>query len=214
MRREDIKAIFAEATDEQLQKIMSLHGADVEKYKSKVTALETQAAENKTAFDKLNTEFEQLKASKASAEDFKTKFEQLQADIAEKEKNAREEKQKAEREANILNRYNAAAVSKDGKPLEWTHDAIKADYLQKFTDAIADKANEGKSDADIFYALTKDDATAFKVPGAQTVYAGAGGTGSRGTLTKADFSKMGYKERVKLYNENQSLYETLNGGNE
>ena len=87
MRREDIKAIFAEATDEQLQKIMSLHGADVEKYKSKVTALETQAAENKTAFDKLNTEFEQLKASKASAEDFKTKFEQLQADIAEKEKN-------------------------------------------------------------------------------------------------------------------------------
>ena len=34
------------------------------------------------------------------------------------------------------------------------------------------------------------------------------------SILSADFSKMGYKERVKLYNENQSLYETLNGGNE
>lgn len=203
MKREDIKAIFAEATDEQLQKIMSLHGADIEKYKSKAAALETQVTDGKTAFDNLNTEFEQLKASNASAEDYKAKFEQLQTDIAEKEKAAKEEKQKAEREMNILNRYNAVAVGKDGKPLEWTHDAIKADYLHKFTDAIADKANEGKSDADIFHELTKDDGAAFKVPTPQAVYGGTGSIG--GTLTKTDFSKMGYKERVKLYNENQSL---------
>lgn len=212
MKRDEIKAIFAEATDEQLQKIMDLNGSDIEKYKSKVTALETQVSENKTAFDKLNSELEQLKANNASAEDYKSKFEQLQADIAEKEKAAKEEKQKAEREENILNRYNAVAVGKDGKPLEWSHEAIKADYLHKFTEALNDSANEGKSDADIFYALTKDDGAAFKVPTAQTIYSGAGGTG--GTLTKKDFSKMGYKERVKLYNENQSLYETLNGGNE
>ena len=76
MKREDVKAIFAEATDEQLNKIMGLHGADVEKYKGKVTALEAENAEKKTAFDSLNAEFEKLKASNASAEDYNAKFEQ------------------------------------------------------------------------------------------------------------------------------------------
>ena len=50
----------------------------------------------------------------------------------------------------------------DGKPLEWSHEAIKTAYLQKFTDALSNEANVGKSDADIFHALTKDDAAAFK----------------------------------------------------
>lgn len=43
----------------------------------------------------------------------------------------------------------------------FTHDAIRADYRRKFETALSDKENEGKSDADIFHTLTKDDATAF-----------------------------------------------------
>ena len=58
MRREEIKSIFADATDEQLKAVMDLNGADVEKAKSKVTALETELKEKKADFDKLNTEFE------------------------------------------------------------------------------------------------------------------------------------------------------------
>lgn len=173
MKREDIKAIFAEATDEQLKKIMDLNGSDVEREKGKLSALEKELEDKKAAFDTLNGEFETLKASNASAEDYKAKFDKLQEDIAAKEKEEKEAKEKAEREENILNRYNAVAVDKDGKPLEWTHEAIKADYLHKFSEALNDKANEGKSDADIFNALTKEDGTAFKVPGAQTVFGGA-----------------------------------------
>ena len=173
MKREDIKAIFAEATDEQLKKIMDLNGSDVEREKGKLSALEKELEDKKAVFDTLNGEFETLKASNASAEDYKAKFDKLQEDIATKEKEEKEAKEKAEREENILNRYNAVAVDKDGKPLEWTHEAIKADYLHKFSEALNDKANEGKSDADIFSALTKEDSTAFKVPGAQTVFGGA-----------------------------------------
>ena len=173
MKREDIKAIFAEATDEQLKKIMDLNGSDVEREKGKLSALEKELEDKKAAFDTLNGEFETLKANNASAEDYKAKFEKLQEDIAAKEKKEKEAKEKAERDENILNRYNAVAVDKDGKPLEWTHEAIKADYLNKFSEALNDKANEGKSDADIFSALTKEDGAAFKVPGAQTVFGGA-----------------------------------------
>lgn len=173
MKREDIKAIFTEATDEQLKKIMDLNGSDVEREKGKLSALEKELEDKKAAFDTLNGEFETLKASNASAEDYKAKFDKLQEDIAAKEKEEKEAKEKAEREENILNRYNAVAVDKDGKPLEWTHEAIKADYLHKFSEALNDKANEGKSDADIFSALTKEDGAAFKVPGAQMVFGGA-----------------------------------------
>ncbi len=173
MKREDLKAIFAEATDKQLKKIMDLNGSDVEREKGKLSALEKELEDKKAAFDTLNGEFETLKASNASAEDYKAKFDKLQEDIAAKEKEEKEAKEKAEREENILNRYNAVAVDKDGKPLEWTHEAIKADYLHKFSEALNDKANEGKSDADIFSALTKEDGAAFKVPGAQMVFGGA-----------------------------------------
>lgn len=214
MKREDIKAIFAEATDEQLNKIMGLHGSSLEKVKTKVTALETELADKKAAFDTLSAEFKTLQTNHASAEDYKAKLEQLQNEVAEKEKNAKEEQHKKEREANILSRYNAAAVGKDGKPLEWSHDAIREDYLRKFTDALSDASNAGKSDADIFHALTKDDGAAFKVPGAQAVFNGAGNSGGGRTVTKEAFAQMGYKDRVKLYNENRQLYENLNGGND
>ena len=71
MKREEIKAIFADATDEQLKSVMDLNGADVEKAKSKVTALETELKEKKSDFDKLNSEFEALKTANASGEDWK-----------------------------------------------------------------------------------------------------------------------------------------------
>ena len=45
---------------------------------------------------------------------------------------------------------------------KFSHDAIRADYRRKFENALAEKENEGKSDADILHALTKDDAAAFK----------------------------------------------------
>lgn len=48
MKRDEIKAIFAEATDEQLDKVMSMNGSDIEKYKGKATALEAELSEKKT----------------------------------------------------------------------------------------------------------------------------------------------------------------------
>ena len=80
MKREEIKAIFPDATDEQLDKIMSMHGADVEKYKGKVTALEADVKTQKEAVGKLTTDFEALKASGASDAEYKAKYEALVAE--------------------------------------------------------------------------------------------------------------------------------------
>lgn len=156
MKREEIKSIFADATDEQLNAIMDLNGADVEKAKSKVTALEAELNEKKADFEKLNTEFEALKTSNASAEDWKAKFEALQAENVAKEKQAEADRILKEKQDNIESRFSAVMGDK-----KFNHEAIKADYLKRFGDAIESKEFEGKSDADIFHSLTKDDAAAF-----------------------------------------------------
>ena len=164
----DQKADFDKAMIENYKTV-----AEVQKISDKLTKTEGELKTTKDNLSNITDELQTLKDGNANSEDWKKKFDDLSKDIAAKEKEEKEAKEKAEREENILNRYNAVAVDKDGKPLEWTHEAIKADYLHKFSEALNDKANEGKSDADIFNALTKEDGAAFKVPGAQTVFGGA-----------------------------------------
>ena len=179
MKREEIKAIFPDATDEQLSKILDINGADVEKVKAKVTALEADIKDKKDAFDKLNTEFELLKSSNAGAEEYKSKYEALVAENAAKEKQAEADRILAEKNENIKNRFSAVLGDK-----KFNHEAIKAEYLKKFTEALDLKENQGRSDAEIFHELTKDDASAFT--GVTTVRL-AGGTqrGTNGKYTTA-----------------------------
>ena len=101
MKREEIKAIFADATDEQLKAVMDLNGADVEKAKAKATAFENELKEKKAEFDKLNSEFEALKTSNASGEDWKAKFEALQDENVAKEMQAEADRIMAEKHAVI-----------------------------------------------------------------------------------------------------------------
>ena len=155
MKREELKAI-AELTDEQLDKIMAINGADVEKVKAKVTALEADLKQAKETIDKTNTEFEALKSSNAGAEEYKTKYEALVAENEAKAKQAEAERILREKTENINNRFNT--VLKDKK---FSHDAIREAYLKKFSDALENKDFEGQSDEQIIHTLTKDDATAF-----------------------------------------------------
>lgn len=156
MKREEIKTIFPEATDEQLKAVMDLNGADVEKVKGKVTALEAEIKEKKEALDNLSTEFNALKESNATAEDYKAKFEALQNENAEKEKKAEADRVAKEKAERIASRFNTVVGEK-----KFSHDAIKEAYLKKFTEALESKDFEGKSDNDILHELTKDDSAAF-----------------------------------------------------
>ena len=204
MKREEIKSIFADATDEQLKSVMDLNGADVEKAKSKVTALETELKEKKADFDKLNTEFETLKTANASGEDWKAKFEALQAENVAKEKQAEADRILAEKTESINKRFEAVLGDK-----KFNHDAIREAYLKKIGDALESKEYEGQSDSDILPALTNDDKNAFEGVTAVKLAGGTpSGVGGK-SVTREDFSKMSYKERLQIYNENQALYNEL-----
>lgn len=194
MKREELKQI-AELTDEQLDKIMAINGADVEKVKAKVTALEADLKEAKEAADKINTEFEALKSSNAWAEEYKTKYEALVAENEAKAKKAEAERVAREKAEGLDKRFDAVVGEK-----KFSHDAIRAEYRRRFENALSDKENEGKSDADIFHALTKDDATAFVGVSAIRL---AGGTphssGSNGNGSRA--AELARKYHTNLYGE-------------
>lgn len=122
--------------------------------------------EKKADFEKLNTEFEALKTANASGEEWKTKYEAIVAENEAKAKQAEADRILAEKNADTEKRFNECVGDK-----KFSHDAIKASYLKKFSDALDSEEYKGKGDAEIFHALTKDDATAFtgvqavKLPG-------------------------------------------------
>lgn len=181
MKREEIKSIFPDATDEQLKSVMDLNGADIEKAKAKATALETELKESKEGFEKLNAEFETLKTSNADGEEWRAKFEALQADNEAKARQAEAERILKEKTESIHNRFNAAVGEK-----KFLHEAIREDYLNKFGEALENAEYQGKSDVEIFHELTKDDGKAFQ---GATVIKLAGGRptgGNGGKYTSRD----------------------------
>ena len=162
MRREEIKTIFADATDEQLKAVMDLNGADVEKVKSKVTALETELKEKKADFEKLNTEFEALKTANASGEDWKAKFEALQAENVAKEKQALAEKAEKEKEENNRLLFQKAVEAYGKKSDDWNGKFTEEGYYNEFIKALELEENTGRAHKDILHDLVKNDGTAFK----------------------------------------------------
>ena len=157
MKREELKQIAPELTDEQVDKIMAVNGADVEKGKAKVTALEAELKTAKETIDKTSAEFEALKSTNASAEEYKSKYEALVAENEAKAKQAEADRIAKEKAEGLDRRFETVVGDK-----KFSHEAIRADYRRRFENALADKENEGKSDADIFFDLHKDDKNAFE----------------------------------------------------
>ena len=190
MKREEIKAIFADATDEQLKAVMDLNGADVEKAKSKVTALEAELKESKEDKDKLISELDELKATNASGEEWKSKYEALQADIDAKEAQAKADKILAEKTEAINKRFEAVVGDK-----KFSHDAVRESYLKKFGDAIDLEENKSRADVDIFHELTKDDAhcfegvTAVKLQGGNPTRTGTAYSSAKDIMNNSDMTR-------------------------
>lgn len=141
---------------EVAEKIFAERSKEIEADKAKREKLETELKEKKESLDNLSKEFEDLKSSNASAEEYKTKYEALVADNEAKAKQAEADRILAEKNADIEKRFAQCVGDK-----KFSHDAIKADYLKKFAEALESEEYKGKGDVDIFHALTKDDAAAF-----------------------------------------------------
>ena len=178
---------------EVAEKIFAERSKEIEADKAKREKLETELKESKESLDNLSKEFEDLKANNASAEEYKSKYEAIIAENEAKAKQAEADRILAEKNADIEKRFAECVGDK-----KFSHDAIKADYLKKFADALESEEYKGKGDVDIFHALTKDDATAFT--GVTAVKLAGGTPQGNGTKYTSKADIMAIKDRTERRN--------------
>ena len=147
MKREDISKIFEGATDAQISALLDINSRDIGKAKADGEKLQTELTAAQDALKKANDTITQLEAHKGDVEKLQSeidRYRQADADRAEAER-------QAAARAELEERFNA--VTGDRK---FIHEFVRKGVMEDFGKALADKANRGKSDAEVFSALTKD----------------------------------------------------------
>ena len=145
MTRDDIKKHFPEATDEQINELLNINSRDIGKHKK---AAEDSAAELKTARDTIENLEKNAKDADAlqkTIDDYKAADEKRQAD-------AKAAAERAERMSRFEKAHGEA-----GKDRKWLNDFTRDGIFSQFEKALADDANKGKSDIDIYKSLVNDE---------------------------------------------------------
>ena len=150
-------------------------------------------------------QIEDLKASAGASDDLKKQIEKLQAD----NKAAVEAKDAEIKSIKINNAVNTALLSAGAKNIKAVMALVDMDKV-KLSDkgdiSGIDEQIEALKGSDDSKFLFKEDKPSTTIKGAKPV---SGNTGGAGAITKEQFTKMGYKERVELYNTNKELYDEL-----
>lgn len=151
MKREDIKKIFPDATEEQLKGLLDINTADIGKAKGELEAVKADLENANGTLREYETTIADMKKSAEGNEDFKKKFEELEQRIAD-EKAAAERKAKEEaEEAEYSNRFKTVVGEQ-----KWRDALTEKAVYAEFKTALQDEANKGKGDKDILAALTQD----------------------------------------------------------
>ncbi len=152
MTRDDLRGIIEGITDDQLKRILDIHSADIGKVKGDADTLKTELENAKTKIGEYETEIGNLKKSLGDAEALQKKIDDLQADI-----DARKQADEAAAAENALkSRFDTACGE-----AKFLNDFTRAGLYDEFKTALSDEANAGKSDKDIYEAITKEKENIF-----------------------------------------------------
>lgn len=198
MKKEDLLA--QGLTEEQVSYVMAENGRDIEKVKTKLTAAETARDEYKEQLETANTTIQSYKdmdieGIKQSASDWEKKYND--------DLKAMQDKLEGQAYDFALKEYVSG--------YQFTSDLVKEAVITQLK-AQGFKLNDGKFlGADDFMKQLKEaNPSAFAdadikqpkitLPGTNTPPIG---------VTKEDFKKMTYAERMKIFTENRELYNEL-----
>lgn len=188
LSKEEIKSIIAkhgEYIKTETEKVEKQYKEEISEYKSTIDDLKEQI-KNAPKSDEL----ESLKGRIAD-------YEQKEAD--------RIAKQKAKEEDDILTK-NIVEVIGDKK---FVNDYTKNSIINEVKTALKDNANLGKSAKDLFEQITNGKDGIFANPN-QVIDMPSIDENTETTISKEDFNKMGYKERLELKSSNPELFKKYN----
>ena len=188
LSKEEIKSIIAkhgEYIKTETEKVEKQYKEEISEYKNTIDDLKEQI-KNAPKSDEL----ESLKGKIAD-------YEQKEAD--------RVAKQKAKEEDDILTK-NIVEVIGDKK---FVNDYTKNSIINEVKTALKDNANLGKSAKDLFEQITNGKDGIFANPN-QVIDMPSIDENTQTTISKEDFNKMGYKERLELKSSNPELFKKYN----
>lgn len=151
MKREDIKKIFPDATEEQLKGLLDTNTANIGKAKGEFEAVKTELEKANGTLKEYETTIAELKKSAEGNEDFKKKFEELEQRIADEKAEAEKKAKEEAEEAEYSNRFKTVVGEQ-----KWRDALTEKAVYAEFKTALQDEANKGKGDKDILAALTQD----------------------------------------------------------
>ena len=185
---------------EEIKSILAKHGDYIKIETEKVdNKYKDQLEDNKTTISELKAQIE--KAPKTD------EMENLKNKIAEYEQNEadRTAKQKAKEEDDILTN-NISQVFGDKK---FVNDFTKNAIMNEIKTALKDSNNMGKSAKDLFEEITNGKEGIFINPN-QIVDMPSIDENVENVVSKDDFEKMGYKQRLELKETNPELFNKYN----
>lgn len=185
---------------EEIKSIIAKHGEYIKTETEKVEKqYKDEINEYKTTIDDLK---EQIKNAPKSDE-----LESLKGKIADYEQKEADRiaKQKAKEEDDILTK-NIVEVIGDKK---FVNDYTKNSIINEVKTALKDNANLGKSAKDLFEQITNGKDGIFANPN-QVIDMPSIDENTETTISKEDFNKMGYKERLELKSSNPELFKKYN----
>ena len=204
MKKEELLKKVEDLTDDVAEKVLKAFEGYVPKSRFDEV---NEAKKNAEALVKeRDTQIEKLKKDNEGNEDLKTQIAKLQED----NKKAVEAKDAEIKKIKIDNAVNTALVGAGAKNTK----AVLALLKLEGAELAEDGTVRGLSEQIDALKKAEDSSFLFKSEKTNPKNKGVTPKGnddpkSKGTVTKEDFAKMGYKERVELFNTNKELYDSL-----
>ena len=151
MKREDIKKIFPDATEDQLKGLLDINTADIGNAKGELETVKADLEKANGTLKEYETTIADMKKSAEGNEDFKKKFEELEQRIADEKAEAEKKAKEEAEEAEYSNRFKTVVGEQ-----KWRDELTEKAVYAEFKTALQDEANKGKGDKDILETLTKD----------------------------------------------------------
>lgn len=114
MKREDIKKIFPDATEEQLKGLLDINTADIGKAKGELEAVKADLEKANGTLKEYETTIADMKKSAEGNEDFKKKFEELEQRIADEKAEAEKKPRKKRKKPSIPTASRRWSGSRNG----------------------------------------------------------------------------------------------------
>lgn len=182
MKREELKNIIPEITDDQIDAILNLRSVEIGKSNKEVSDLKEQVEKLNKDIAEYRVQIADLEKSSGDTEELNKKIKELQDAI-----DAREEADKeAKAEKALSDRFDALHGDK-----KYINDFTRNGVFAEFKAALDADEHKGKSDADIFATLTKDRNGIFENPNPMSTMGNPNGGGDYGADDAAIDAIMG-----------------------